>query len=323
MTRYHPRSRALVSALAAVTLLSGALFAVADSASAAPAHPTGRTSAKASQADSGPPAAPITSPSRGQVFTPGSTVSLQAAPLPVAETITDRLNSSPVSTVAFYASTGLSDNHLVGVARSAPWTVQWSTATTGDYSLTAVTTDKRGKSTTSTPVAIQVEQPSVLIDRSSLAVQQGHSASLGVSLSTAPTGPVAVQVNESGTGVTVSQNRTLTFTPSNWNRPQPVTVAAAPTKSGSHATITASAAGLRNASVGVTDAATASGYDQWFLDLYGNMTNPANGYFSPKGIPYHSVEELHRGGAGLRPRDHLGDLQLLAVAGRRLRSGHR
>ncbi|HJP76433.1 MAG TPA: glycoside hydrolase family 48 protein [Pseudonocardiaceae bacterium] len=288
MTKHHPRSRALVSALAAVTLLSGALFAVTDGASAAPA----RTSAKATQADSGPPAAPITSPGRGQVFTPGADISLQAAPLPVSDISRDHLASSPVASVAYYASTGLSDNRLIGVARSAPWTVHWSTTTTGDYSLTAVTTDKRGKSTTSTPVAIQVEQPSVLIDRSSLAVQQGHSASLGVSLSTAPTAPVAVQVNESGTGVTVSQGRTLTFTPSNWNRPQPVTVAAAPTKSGSHATIIASAAGLNNASAGITDAATASGYDQWFLDLYNNLTNPANGYFSPKGIPYHSVEEL-------------------------------
>lgn len=33
-------------------------------------------------------------------------------------------------------------------------------------------------------------------------------------------------------------------------------------------------------------------YDARFLDLYGKITNPANGYFSPQGIPYHSVETL-------------------------------
>ncbi len=294
MTNHHPRSRALASAVAAVTLLSGALFAASGSASASPADSAGaaRTPASSSQADSGPPASPITSPSRGQVFTPGSNVKLQAAPLPISETIKDRLNSSPISAVAFYASTDLSDNRLIGVARSAPWTVNWAKVPAGDYSITAVTTDKQGKSTTSSPVAIQVEQPSVVIDQSTLAVQQGHSASLGVSLSTKPTSPVAVQLNESGNGVSVAKGQTLTFTPSNWNRPQQVTVAAAPTKAGSHATITASSPGLHNASVGVTDAATASGYDQWFLDLYNDMTNSANGYFSPKGIPYHSVEEL-------------------------------
>jgi hypothetical protein len=33
-------------------------------------------------------------------------------------------------------------------------------------------------------------------------------------------------------------------------------------------------------------------YTQHFLTLYGEIKNPANGYFSPLGIPYHSVETL-------------------------------
>ena len=90
----------------------------------------------------------------------------------------------------------------------------------------------------------------------------------------------------------MSKGQTLTFTPSDWNRPQQVTVAAAQVKSGGHSTVTATASGLGSASVGVTAAATATGYDQWFLNLYDDITNPANGYFSPLGIPYHSVEEL-------------------------------
>lgn len=35
-----------------------------------------------------------------------------------------------------------------------------------------------------------------------------------------------------------------------------------------------------------------STYDARFLDLHGKITNLANGYFSPEGIPYHSVETL-------------------------------
>ena len=35
-----------------------------------------------------------------------------------------------------------------------------------------------------------------------------------------------------------------------------------------------------------------STYTQDFLTLYNEITNPANGYFSPLGIPYHSVETL-------------------------------
>jgi glycosyl hydrolase family 48/cellulose binding protein with CBM2 domain/putative Ig domain-containing protein len=296
MTNRRPRSRTLASVLAAATLLSGALLAVSGSASAASAHPAGtaRTSSKASQASGQLAAAPITSPVGGEVFTPGSDIKLAATPFPVSDSIKDGLTTSPVSSVKFYASTNLTNNVLVGVAKSAPWTAQWAHVPAGDYSLTAVTTDKRGQSTTSNPVAIQVEKPSVVTDQSSLTVSQGHTASFGVSLSTAPSNSVTVHLNESGAGTSVSKGQTLTFTPSDWNRPQQVTVAAAKgkAKTGSHSTVTASAAGLGNASIGVTAAAAATGYDQWFLSLYDDITNPSNGYFSPQGIPYHSVEEL-------------------------------
>jgi hypothetical protein len=297
MNNRRSRSRTLASALAAAALLSGGLIAASGSASATSAHSAGsaRTSTKALP-DSGQLAgAPITSPAPDEVFTPGSTIKLQAAPFPVNESIKDGLSPSPVTSIKFYASTNLTNNRLVGVAKSAPWTVKWSNVPAGDYSLTDVITDKQGASTTSDPVAIQVEKPSVVTDQSSLAVAKGNSASFGVSLSAAPKSDVTVRLNQSGaTGVKVSRGQSLTFTPSDWNRPQQVTVAAAKgrAKTGSHSTLTASAAGLESASVGVTDAATATGYDQWFLNLYDDITNSSNGYFSPQGIPYHSVEEL-------------------------------
>jgi hypothetical protein len=217
---------------------------------------------------------------------------LQAAPFPVSDSIKDGLTSSPVTKIAFYASTSLTSNRLVGTATSAPWTVRWSDVPAGDYSLTAVTTDKQGQSTTSDPVAIQVEKPSVVIDQSSLAITKGRAASFGVSLSTRPASDVTVRLGSSGAaGTAVSRGQTLTFTPSDWNKPQQATVKTT-AKSGSHSTVTATAAGLGSADVGVTAAATTSGYDQWFLNLYDDITSPSNGYFSPLGIPYHSVEEL-------------------------------
>ncbi len=225
------------------------------------------------------------------MFTPGSDVTLSAAPFLVSDSVKDGLSSSPVTSIAFYASTSLTNNRLVGVAKSAPWTVRWNHVPAGDYSLTAVTTSKQG-STTSDPVAIRVEKPSVVTDQSSLTVEKGHSTSFGVSLSAAPSRSVTVRLADAGTETRLSKGQTLTFTPSDWNRPQPVTVAAAQVKSGGHSTVTATASGLGSASVGVTAAATATGYDQWFLNLYDDITNPANGYFSPLGIPYHSVEEL-------------------------------
>ncbi|HZR51615.1 MAG TPA: glycoside hydrolase family 48 protein [Streptosporangiaceae bacterium] len=295
MTNRRPRSRMLASALAAATLLSGAVLAASGSASAATASPArvARTSAQASQAASLPPAAaPITSPAAGEVFTPGSSISLQAAPLPVSDSVKDGLASSPVSSITYYASTSLTNNRVVGVAKSAPWTVRWANVPAGDYSVTAVTTDAHGaKSATSTPVAIKVEKPSVVTNQSSLTINKGQSASFGVSLSTAPSSPVTVHLTDSGAGTSLAKGQTLTFTPQNWNQPQQATVAAAKT-AGSHSTVTASAAGLGNASVAVTAAPAATGYDQWFLNLYNDITNSANGYFSPQGIPYHSVEQL-------------------------------
>jgi len=288
MTNHRPRTRALASALAAAGLLVGGMLATA-SASASPAHPAGASSSKA---DVGPPAgSPITSPTPGEVFTPGSDIPLSAAPFLVSDAAKDGLSSSPMTSIKFYASSNLTNNVLVGVAKAAPWTVHWNHVPAGDYSLTAVAYNKQG-STTSDPVAIQVEKPSVVTDQSSLTVAQGHAASFGVSLSTAPSKPVTVRLNDAGTGSTVSRGQALTFTPADWSRPQQVTVAAGKAKTGSHSTVTASAAGLGNATVAVTAAASATGYDQWFLNLYDDITNPSNGYFSPLGIPYHSVEEL-------------------------------
>jgi hypothetical protein len=53
-----------------------------------------------------------------------------------------------------------------------------------------------------------------------------------------------------------------------------------------------SATGYASATVTATQAPAAGQYEQRFLSLYNKIKSPANGYFSPEGIPYHSVETL-------------------------------
>ncbi|MFE9426601.1 glycoside hydrolase family 48 protein [Kitasatospora sp. NPDC006697] len=233
------------------------------------------------------PRVSLTSPAAGQTFTPGSTV-------PLAATAADADGS--VAKVDFYASTGAGNNTLLGTATTAPYKFNWATVPAGDYSLTAVATDNLGATTTSAPVAIKVAGPTVLVNPTSLAVQQGSTGTFTVALSQAPTANTTVTVTRSGTDsdLSVSSGGTLTFTPANWSTPQTVTVAAGTdaTQAGGTATFTAAGTGYGSAAVTVTEAAKTSGYDQYFLDLYSKMKNPANGYFSPLGIPYHSVETL-------------------------------
>lgn len=237
-----------------------------------------------------PPTVSITSPTAGEIFTPGSAITLQATAA--------SSGTGSVKTVSFYASTSASSNTLVGVASASPWAVQWTNVPAGSYSLTAVATDNLGQSTTSDPVAITVEAQAIVANPTSLTVQQGGTGTFTLALSTQPTANVTVTVTGSGDpDLTVKSGGTLTFTTANWNAPQTVTVAAGTNAAdaGGHGTFTASATGWGSATVAVTEAASTgsgSGYDDWFLSLYNTIKNPANGYFSPKGIPYHSVETL-------------------------------
>jgi hypothetical protein len=118
MTKRRTRPRTL--ALAASGLLVGALLA-SGTAAAAPSHPAGDARTSAAKVNNGPPAgAPVTSPAPGQVFTPGSTIKLSAAPFLASVAAKDGLNSAPVTAIKFYASTNLTNNVLVGTATSAP-----------------------------------------------------------------------------------------------------------------------------------------------------------------------------------------------------------
>jgi hypothetical protein len=153
------------------------------------------------------------------------------------------------------------------------------------------------ESNTSYPVAITVESPTVLTNPASLTVQQGKASSFGIKLSAPPSGTVTAALTVSGDSDLSVSPTSLTFTTANWQTPQTVTVTSGSTAAdgGVQGTVTAAVSGYGNGTTTVTEALAAgstSTYDQWFVNLYDAIMNPVNGYFSPKGIPYHSVETL-------------------------------
>ncbi|MFD7241705.1 glycoside hydrolase family 48 protein [Streptomyces massasporeus] len=228
-----------------------------------------------------PPIAVLTSPSAGAVYTQG-----QAVPLAATAAAAD---NATISKVEFY-----DDTKLLGTDTSAPYALSVSDLTVGSHSLVAKAYDSTGASADSTPVGITVASgPTVVASPLQLGVQSGKSGTYEVKLSKQPSANVTVaSARASGnSGLSVSSGASLTFTPQNWNTAQKVTVTAANSGTGS-AVFESTAAGHAKASVTVTQLAAAKVYDARFLELYGKITNPANGYFSPEGIPYHSVETL-------------------------------
>ncbi|MFJ8900466.1 glycoside hydrolase family 48 protein [Streptomyces sp. NPDC102359] len=265
-----------IAAGGAVT--TGAQFSYSGS-NAAPASfaVNGTTCAGAHQ----PPIAVLTSPEAGSVYTQGETV-----PLAATAAAADR---ATVTKVEFY-----DDTELLGTDTSAPYTLAVGGLSVGAHSLVAKAYDSLGASASSTPVGITVASgPAVVASPSQLGVRQGESGTFEVKLSKQPSADVTVTTARASgnTGLSVSSGAALTFTPSNWNTAQKVTVAADDSGTGS-AVFESSAPGHAKAAVTVTQLGATKSYEARFLELYDKITDPANGYFSPEGIPYHSVETL-------------------------------
>ncbi|WP_031041961.1 glycoside hydrolase family 48 protein [Streptomyces sp. NRRL F-5650] len=228
-----------------------------------------------------PPITVLTSPEAGAVYSRG-----EAVPLAATSAAAD---GATISKVEFY-----DDTTLLGTDTSAPYTHSATGLAVGSHSLVAKAYDSTGASASSTPVGITVASgPAVVASPGQLGVQQGKSAAYDVKLSQQPTANVTVTTTRASgnTGLTLTGGASLTFTPSNWDTAQRVTVSADASGSGS-AVFESTAPGHGKAAVTVTQLAAAKDYDARFLELYGKITDPANGYFSPEGIPYHSVETL-------------------------------
>ncbi|MFF7946127.1 glycoside hydrolase family 48 protein [Streptomyces griseorubiginosus] len=228
-----------------------------------------------------PPITVLTSPAAGAVYSQG-----EAVPLAATAAAAD---NATISKVEFYDNTT-----LLGTDTTSPYSLSASGLTVGSHSLLAKAYDSLGASAESTPVGITVASgPSVVATPSQLGVQQGKTGTYEVKLSKQPSANVTVTTARASgnAGLSVTGGASLTFTPSNWNTAQTVTITADSSGTGA-ATFESTAPGHAKASVTVTQLGATKAYDARFLELYGKITNPANGYFSPEGVPYHSVETL-------------------------------
>ncbi|MDP9863205.1 MULTISPECIES: glycoside hydrolase family 48 protein [Streptosporangium] len=235
-----------------------------------------------------PPTARITKPVAGATFTAPATVDITADAADGDGTVTK---------VEFFNGAT-----LLGTDTSAPYAYSWAAVPAGDYSLTARATDDKGAATASAPVGISVQAdttPAVLLTPATLAVPEGGNADLSVKLSKAPAANVTVTTARTGgdTDLTVGSGGSLTFTPANWNTAQTVRIAAAEDadQTSGSAEFTATATGHTSAKATATEVdndGTGGGneYVKRFTTLYNKLKDPANGYFSPQGVPYHSVE---------------------------------
>ncbi|MFF8383261.1 glycoside hydrolase family 48 protein [Streptomyces kanasensis] len=227
-----------------------------------------------------PPVAVLTSPAPGATYTAGD-------PVPLAATAA-AADGATVDKVEFY-----DDTTLLGTDTTAPYALTARGLAAGTHSLYAKAYDSRGAAAESAPVGITVAAgPALVATPAQLPVRQGQSATFDVKLSTRPAANVTATVARvsGSTGLTAAPG-TLTFTPADWNTARKVTVTAAATGTGS-AVFAVTAPGHAKAEVTATQLDGDSTYDARFLAMHAKITDPANGYFSPEGIPYHSVETL-------------------------------
>ncbi|WP_199199724.1 glycoside hydrolase family 48 protein [Micromonospora sp. RP3T] len=216
------------------------------------------------------------------------------APADVPLTATASDADGTISKVEFYRN-GL----LVNTDTTAPYGYDLLSLPAGSYTVQAKAYDNAG----GTAIAEKsftvgaATGPRLVATPSAVSVDEGGSASVRYTLSAAPTANVPVTLAVTGdSDITVSP-ASLTLTPSNWSTGVTATVSAAEdadTVSGT-ATIAASATGVAGVSVVATEIDNDSpggdnAYIKKFLDQYGKIKN--SGYFSPEGVPYHSVETL-------------------------------
>jgi len=229
------------------------------------------------------PLVAITSPAAGATFTAPATVALSATAAAAG--------GATITSLSYFDGA-----NLIGTVTASPFNFSWQNVQAGTHNITAVATDSTGATGTSPPIGISVAAaPAILVTASTVSIQVGGTATFGVSLTSAPSSSAVVTVAKSSgdAGITVSGGASLTFTSANFGTAQTVTLAAASTTaSNGTAVVTASATGFVSATVNVTATPPLPLHDQRFLQLYQEIKNPSNGYFSPLGIPYHSVETL-------------------------------
>ncbi|MDQ1288437.1 MAG: hypothetical protein QG622_2002, partial [Actinomycetota bacterium] len=220
----------------------------------------------------------------------GASFSTKAA-VPLSVSTVGKTVGKTVSKVEYY-----SNKALIATTSTSPFTATWRDVPDGAYSITAKAYDSSGATVSTAPSGITVSgTPAVKVSPESRALVAGKKSTFKVSLSSAPSSDVTVTTAHptGADGVAVASGEKLTFTPSTWATPQTVTVTSDAKGTPASVAITSSATGYSPATARVTEVAAAtSEYDERFLTMYDKLKDPANGYFSKEGVPYHSVETL-------------------------------
>ncbi|MBU8855882.1 MULTISPECIES: glycoside hydrolase family 48 protein [unclassified Micromonospora] len=216
------------------------------------------------------------------------------APADVPLTATASDADGTISKVEFYRN-GL----LVNTDTTAPYGYDLLDLPAGSYTVQAKAYDNAGGTAVSEKsfTVTAASGPKLVASPSAVTVAEGGSATVRYTLSAAPTAGVPVTLAVTGdSDITVSP-ASLTLTSTNWSTGVTATVSAAEDSDtvGGTATVSASATGYAPISVIATEADndTPGGdnaYIKKFLDQYGKIKN--SGYFSPEGVPYHSIETL-------------------------------
>jgi endoglucanase len=159
--------------------------------------------------------------------------------------VTSAWNASLTQSLEYVTASNESYNGSVAAGSSTSFGFQgtWSASDAAPASLTC---------TPSSTVT-----PAVVTSAASVPVMQGFTGTFGVTLSTAPTADVTVTtgLTSGNSGLSVSSGSTLTFTPSDWNTAQDVTLSADTSSTGA-ATFTAGSSGYTSASVTATEIAS-------------------------------------------------------------------
>ncbi|WP_250008063.1 glycoside hydrolase family 48 protein [Actinoplanes sp. M2I2] len=231
------------------------------------------------------PTVEISSPAANTRFTAPASIPITAVPTVPS--------GGSVGKVEFYH-----DGLLLTTDTTAPYSYTWTGVPTQSaaYHLQAIAYDTAGNKSNTADVPVFVDAattPAVVADATSVSVSPGASATFKIALSKAPAANVSVAVARTTGSTAVSATpAALTFTPANWSTGQTVTIAATDAAAvGATAAFTATASGHTAATINATVVREGAA-DARFTQLYNDIKNPANGYFSPDGVPYHSIETL-------------------------------
>jgi len=230
-------------------------------------------------------------------------------------TFTVRLGTQPTSNVLVNTTAGTGDASLTVSSgatltfTSANWNVNQTVTlaaaedpdTTSD-SRTFTVSAANAPSVTVTATERDNDVPQrLIVNPTTLNVPEGNSVPFAVSLAAQPAANVTVTTT-AGTGdadLTVASGGSLIFTPTNFGTPQNVTIAAAADADSAPGTrpftVSANLTGVPSVTVTATEIDAQqqqNAYIADFMTQYNKIKNPANGYLSPEGIPYHAIETL-------------------------------